>query len=299
MTEGVGTAQPTHVSASLYADWPLPEPGSSKHARGTVLMVGGSSSVPGAMLLAGEAALRAGGGKLQVATTDSVAAQMAVTIPEALVSRTPELQTGDISPEAAAQVLELAESATAILLGPGITSPDAATRLLREIVPELASQKVVVDALGSAYVTSDAECLHHLGTTAVLTVNPSEVALTLGVEQDEVDGDPLAATVELARRARAVVLCGGAEKHVANPGGQTWRISTGNPGLGVSGSGDVQAGIVTGLLARGADPEQAAVWGAWLHGASGDALAESVGPVGYLARELPAVVPRLLADLAG
>jgi hydroxyethylthiazole kinase-like uncharacterized protein yjeF len=291
-------SEPTHVTAALYADWPLPEPGSSKHARGTVLMVGGSSSVPGAMLLAGEAALRAGGGKLQVATTDSVAAQMAVALPEALVSRTPELQTGDISPEAAGQILELAGSAEAILLGPGITGPDAATRLLREVVPKLTSQRVVVDALGSAYVTSDAECLHHLETTAVLTVNPSEIALTLGVDQDEVDGDPLAATVELARRARAVVLCGGSDKYVASPDGTTWKVGAGGPGLGVSGSGDVQAGIVTGLLARGADPEQAAVWGAWLHGSSGDALAESVGPVGFLARELPAVVPRLLADLA-
>jgi NAD(P)H-hydrate repair Nnr-like enzyme with NAD(P)H-hydrate dehydratase domain len=60
----------------------------------------------------------------------------------------------------------------------------------------------------------------------------------------------------------------------------------------------VQAGIVTGLLARGAEPEQAAVWGAWLHGRCGEVLAESVGPVGYLARELAAAVPRLMAEAA-
>jgi ADP-dependent NAD(P)H-hydrate dehydratase len=290
-------AEPTHVTRALYAEWPLPDPGSSKRSRGTVLMVGGSSSVPGAMLLAGEASLRAGGGKLQVATTDSVAAQMAVSIPEALVSRTPELQTGDISPEAAEQILDLAGSAAAILLGPGITSPQAATKLLREVVPRLTDQRVVVDALGSAYVTEHVEGLHHLETTAVLTVNPTEVALTLGVDEDEVDADPLAATVDLARRARAVVLCGGSDKYVASPDGRTWWVSAGCPGLGVSGSGDVQAGIVTGLLARGAEPEQAAVWGAWLHGSSGEALAESVGPLGFLARELPGVVPGLLGGL--
>jgi ADP-dependent NAD(P)H-hydrate dehydratase len=290
--------EPKHVTKALYAEWPLPDPGSSKQARGTVLMVGGSASVPGAMLLAGEAALRAGGGKLQVATTDSVASQMAVTIPEALVSRTPELQSGDISPEAAEQVLALADSAAAVLLGPGITSPEAATKLLREIVPKLRDQRVVVDVLGSAYVTEDVECLHHLETTAVLTVNPTEVAYTLGIEEDQVDEDPLAATVELASRARAVVLCGGSDKFIANPDGETWWVSAGCPGLGISGSGDVQAGIVAGLLARGAEPEQAAVWGAWLHGSSGEALAESVGPVGFLARELPAVVPRLLGDLS-
>jgi len=109
----------------------------------------------------------------------------------------------------------------------------------------------------------------------------------------------LAATVELARRARAVVLCGGSDKYIADPEGRSWKVTAGCPGLGVSGSGDVQAGIVTGLLARGAEPAQAAGWGAWLHGSSGEALAESVGPVGFLAREIPAVVPGLLAELAG
>jgi hydroxyethylthiazole kinase-like uncharacterized protein yjeF len=290
--------EPTHVTKALYPGWPLPDPGSSKHSRGTVLMVGGSSSVPGAMLLAGEASLRAGGGKLQVATTDSVAAQMAVTIPEALVERTPELMSGDISPEAADQILELARSASAILLGPGITSPEAATKLLREVVPRLTEQRVVVDALGSAYVTEDVECLHHLDTTAVLTVNPTEISLTLGIPGEEVDEDPLGATVELARRSRSVVLCGGSDKFVASPGGDTWWVSAGCPGLGLSGSGDGQAGSVTGLLARGAEPEQAAVWGAWLHGTSGEVLADSIGPLGFLARELPGVVPRLLGDLA-
>jgi ADP-dependent NAD(P)H-hydrate dehydratase len=291
--------EPTHVTRSVLADWPLADPGSSKQSRGTALLVGGSSSVPGAMLLAGEASLRAGAGKLQVATTDSVAAQMAVSIPEALVSRTPELRAGDISPEAADQVLALAEGAAAILLGPGITSPEAATDLLREIVPKLSDQRVVVDALGSAYVTEETEGLHHLESTPVLTVNPTEIALTLGIEEDQVDDDPLAATLELARRARAVVLCGGSEKFVADPEGRSWRVSAGCPGLGISGSGDVQAGIVTGLLARGAEPAQAAVWGAWLHGTCGEVLADSIGPLGFLARELPAVVPRLLGELAG
>jgi NAD(P)H-hydrate repair Nnr-like enzyme with NAD(P)H-hydrate dehydratase domain len=67
--------------------------------------------------------------------------------------------------------------------------------------------------------------------------------------------------------------------------------------LGISGSGDVQSGIVTGLLARGADPAQAAVWAAFLHGRAGEALAVSTGPLGFLARELPPQLPRLLSQL--
>ena len=94
------------------------------------------------------------------------------------------------------------------------------------------------------------------------------------------------------------MLCGGTRKTVVAPDGRCWLVSAGGTGLGVSGSGDVQAGIVAGLLARGADPAQAAVWGAWLHGTAGDRLAVEVGPVGFLARELPARLPGLLAGLA-
>jgi ADP-dependent NAD(P)H-hydrate dehydratase len=293
-----GTTEPTDVGAGLLGEWPLPEPGSSKQARGVVLMVGGSAGVPGAMVLAGEASLRAGAGKLQVVTTDSVAGQMAVSIPEALVRRADERDSGDIAPSAADQIVELAESASAVLLGPGIMTPEHAVDLLGAVVPRLRGQAVVVDALGSAYLTEDVTSLHHLEGPTVLTLNPTEVAYTLGVEEGQVSDDPVSASLELAGKAHAVVLCGGSEKIVASPGGDTWRVTAGNPGLGVSGSGDVQAGIVTGLLARGAEAEQAAVWGAWLHGRCGDVLAESVGPVGYLARELAAAVPRLMAEVA-
>jgi ADP-dependent NAD(P)H-hydrate dehydratase len=290
--------EPTDVDRTVLRGWPLPEPGSDKTARGVVLMVGGSAGVPGAMVLAGEASLRAGAGKLQVVTTGSVAGQMAVSIPEALVRRAEESESGDIAPSAADEIVELARSASAVLLGPGITTPDAAVSLLGAVVPRLGDQAVVIDALASAYLTEDITSLHHVVGPTVLTLNPTEVSHTLGVEEVEVSDDPVSASVDLAGKARAVVLCGGSEKIVASPSGDVWRITTGNAGLGVSGSGDVQAGIVTGLLARGAEPEQAAVWGAWLHGRCGDVLAESVGPVGYLARELAAAVPRLMVEAA-
>ena len=292
------TGEPTDVDLTVLRGWPLPEPGSDKTARGVVLMVGGSAGVPGAMVLAGEASLRAGAGKLQVVTTGSVAGQMAVSIPEALVRRAEEGDSGDISPSAADEIVELAESASAVLLGPGIMTPDDAVELLGAVVPRLRDQAVVVDALGSAYLTEDITALHHLEGPTVLTLNPTEVSYTLGVDEDDVSEDPVSAALELAAKARAVVLCGGSQKIVANPAGDSWRVTTGNAGLGVSGSGDVQAGIVAGLLGRGAEAEQAAVWGAWLHGRCGDVLAESVGPVGYLARELAAAVPRLLVEAA-
>jgi len=128
----------------------------------------------------------------------------------------------------------------------------------------------------------------------VLTPNPTELAF--GLHVDEVDDAP-AAAAEMARRARAVVALGGETSWVADPDGRLWQDESGGAGLGVSGSGDVRAGVVAGLLARGAEPAQAAVWAAHLHGRAGERLAAAVGRLGFLARELPAQLPRVLSEV--
>jgi hydroxyethylthiazole kinase-like uncharacterized protein yjeF len=281
------------VTADMLRDWSLPPPGSSKDTRGTALVVGGSSSTPGAVILAGESVLRAGGGKLQVATATSTAGQVSLALPEALVRGFPETDTGDVDETACEDVLQMARGAAVTLLGPGLLSPEHAADLLEGVVPQLEG-RVVIDALGSAFVTRAPEALTALEGQVVLTLNHDELAHTLRVDVAEVEEDPLSAASELSTRTRAVVLCGGSEKLVLTPAGDCYRVAEGGPGLGTSGSGDVQAGLVTGLLARGAEPDQAAVWGAYLHGAAGDRLAQEEGRLGFLAREIPAVVPRLL-----
>jgi hydroxyethylthiazole kinase-like uncharacterized protein yjeF len=289
-------SEPVLVTSGTLRGWPLPAPGSDKESRGRVLVLGGGRETPGAVILAGEAALRAGGGKLQLATVESVAATMAVTVPESLVLGLPETSDGRLSTAGADRVVEAAEGADVVLLGPGLPDPGGAVELMSHVVPRLGTT-VVVDALASAYLTENPDGLHHLDGRCVLTVNPTELSRVLGRDESEVSDDPLGAARDAARRLRAVVLCGGSEKGIATPDGSAWLVQVGGPGLGISGSGDVQSGIVAGLLARGADAAQAAVWGAYLHGRAGEVLAVSVGAVGFLARELPAQVPSLLSEL--
>jgi ADP-dependent NAD(P)H-hydrate dehydratase len=288
-------AEPVTVTSTILREWRLPEPEGDKESRGRTLIVGGSNQTPGAVLLAAEAALRSGAGKLQVATVASLAAAVAVALPEALVLPLPE-RGGDIAPEAAEDILGLAEGASSVLLGPGIRNIEQGIELLAAVVPKLRGP-VVVDAGGTAYVGADHTVLHRLDGQAVLTPNRKELALTLGIRLDEVEEDPAGATLELARRTLVTVTSGGEESWTATPDGGLWRDQTGGVGLGVSGSGDVFAGIVCGLTARGATPAQAAVWAAHLHGRAGDRLASAVGRVGFLARELPPEVPRVLAEI--
>jgi ADP-dependent NAD(P)H-hydrate dehydratase len=289
--------EPVLVTSGTLRDWPMPAPGSDKESRGRVLVVGGSNQTAGAVLLAGEAALRAGGGKLQLATARSVAASLQVAVPESLVLGLPESAEGWLSPAGADEVVDAGEGADVVLLGPGLMDPEASTELMTAVVPGL-STTVVIDALGSAYLTEHPDGLHHLDGRCVLTVNPTELSRVLGRDEDDVTDDPIPAARDAARQLQTVVLYGGSEKVIAAPDGTTWLVQVGGPGLGVSGSGDVQSGIVSGLLARGAEPAQAAVWGAFLHGRAGEVLGVSVGSVGFLARELAPTVPGLLSELS-
>lgn len=290
-------AEPTVVTPATLRSWPLPEPGSDKSARGRIAVVGGTVGTPGAVLLTAEAALRAGAGKLSVAAPEPTAVALAVAMSEALVLGLPVSQGGSISVQAADELASFADGADAVLVGPGFGDADASVRLLEKLAADLEGP-LVVDALASAYLTEHPDGLRHLEGRVILTVNPTELARTAGWDEEKVERSPYDAAHEVARRSRVVVLCGGEEKLVVTPDGSAWVVQGGGQGLGVSGSGDVQAGIVAGLLARGAEPSQAAVWGGYLHARAGERLASSVGAVGYLAREIPAQVPPVLAELA-
>jgi ADP-dependent NAD(P)H-hydrate dehydratase len=284
------------VTPAVLRDWPLPRPGAGKESRGRLLVLGGSRGTPGAVLLAGEAALRAGAGKLMLATVEDVAASVATAVPESAVVALPRGDGDDIAPRAAAVLEDRLPSTDVVVAGPGLADPAAAEALVRAVAPHLDSA-LVLDALGSAYLTEHPEGLRHLGGRVVLTVNPDELARTAHCDVEEVEDDPAGAAARVAERSQVVVVCGGTSKHVVSPDGRRWVVQGGGPGLGVSGSGDTQAGIVGGLLARCADPGQAAVWGAYVHARIGERLAAEVGTLGYLAREIPPHVPAVLTEL--
>ena len=265
-----------------------------------MLVVGGSRETVGAVRLAAEAALRAGAGKLQVATVVSRAETLGVAVPEALVRPLPETADGCPDPAATELVADLASAADAVLVGPGMAGPDESAALVEKLLRSV-NGRLVLDALGLAVVgeqrVQGGQNRSVSLSNAVLTPNLEELAICLGVEPAEVEDDAAGAALALATRTGAVVHAGGARSVTAAPDGTVWCDDESVPGLGVSGSGDVAAGAIAGLLARGAEPAQAAVWGARAHAEAGRRLAARSGPVGYLARdiagELPAALHRL------
>jgi hydroxyethylthiazole kinase-like uncharacterized protein yjeF len=289
------------VTRALLRRLPLPEPDAEadKDARGCVLAVGGSAQTPGAILLAGVAALRAGAGKLQLATVRSAAAALGVAVPESLIIALPEAGGGDISGGAGARALATRlEGVDALLLGPGMLSDRSAHALVRSLVRRLRHDAtLVLDAAAILALRADRRVLHGLRGRGVLTPHAGEMATLLGIEKSEVEDDPAAVASRAAERFDAVVALKGPESWIAEPDGTLYHYAGGSVGLATSGSGDTLAGIVAGLAARGASALRAALWGAYLHGAAGQALARRIGPIGYLARELLDELPPLLHRL--
>ena len=297
------SSTPTLVTPSLLRDWPLPAPGEDKYSRGAVLVIGGARATPGAALLAGTAALRAGAGKITLAVAESVAVHVGVALPECGSIALPENAGGSVTGEGLDRITSYLERADAVLIGPGLDDLELAESLLRALLEREESPGATDDG-GAPAVVLDAYALgglvrieDELGPwrgRLVLTPNPTEAGILLGRDVEDLGAD----VAEIARRFDAVVSCQG---YIAAPepteDSVLWKITTGYGGLGTSGSGDVLAGAIAGLRARGTSDAQAACWGTHLHAAAADRLASKLGPLGFLARELADELPALMLEL--
>ncbi|MEW7850764.1 NAD(P)H-hydrate dehydratase [Massilia aurea] len=295
------------VDPGLLAGWPLPQPGAGgdKELRGHILIIGGSREMPGAIILAATAALRAGAGKLTIATGASVAQLVALAMPEARVIGLSEHDTDGFSLDALASLDPLTDRVDAVLVGPGMRDPASTAHLVHALLPRLADAGVglVLDAcamdvlLHRPHDASESAPMR-FARPVIMTPHCGEMAHLTGIDKDCIVGLPDAPALAAARDWNAVIALKGARTVIAAPDGTLWQHEgAGNIGLASSGSGDVLAGIIAGLLARGASETQAACWGVALHARAGDRLAQRLGPIGYLAREISMEVPALLAQL--
>ncbi|MEU1886827.1 NAD(P)H-hydrate dehydratase [Micromonospora sp. WMMD987] len=280
------------ITPGLLRDWALPVPTGGKDNRGTVLVVGGSRFTPGAVLLAGVAALRAGAGVLQLAAAESTAAALSIQVPEAMVVGLAETADGAVAGDPGDRLGELVERADVVTVGPGLNDIDQTRALLRLVLSAAGPHTALVfDAYALGALSHEPDLLVGADRKVVLTPNLTEARHLLGRDPgDDLDAE----SRELARRYEAVVSLYG---HIATPDGQGWREESGDAGLGTSGSGDVRAGLLAGLLSRGAEPAQAACWAAWVHAVSGQRLVPRFGRIGFLARELLDEIPHTIATV--
>lgn len=271
----------------------------SKNERGRVLVVGGSRRSAGALRLTGEAAFRTGAGKVQLATLECLGVALGIAVPEAGIFALPEGENGQLSAEAGEPLEKAISPCDCVVLGPGMGDTDAAAGLLdRALAVMKSEQSLVIDAAAIRASASRLDALAQSAVTCVLTPHAGEMAALIGEDEGAVRGDPGRALDRAVSATGQVVLIKGPTTLIGAPGAETVAFVGGGPGLATGGSGDVLAGIVGALLARGQDPLSAAAWAVWLHGEAGRRLAEGQAPVGFLARELIPLIPGLMRGFA-
>jgi hydroxyethylthiazole kinase-like uncharacterized protein yjeF len=271
---------------------------SSKHERGRVLIVGGSRETPGAMLLAATAALRAGAGVVQVATAGSTAGALGVAMPETRVVPLPESGESGAVHDGDGRVRDLVGHADAVLVGSGAFAFDETRDVLHAAIDELPDGAVLVlDAAALDVVTAAPDVLDGVADRVALIPNATETARMIGIDVADVTREPRRALERAVKTFGTVVAVRTPETWVAGPGTPQYSNRAGHPLLGVSGSGDVLAGVLVGLAAQGCAALAATLSAVHIHARAGARLARRGPGAGRLARELLDELPALVATL--
>ncbi len=262
---------------------------------GRLAVVAGSRGKAGAAILAARGALRGGAGLVTVFCVESLEPLFVGALPEAMTAGLPE-ERGALAPAGARTLVRALRGFDAAVVGPGLGVAPGTVRLLEAL---LAGTRLplVLDADALNAFAGRPRSLGRSRRPMILTPHPGEAGRLLASSSAKVQADRPGSARALARASGAVVVLKGADSLVAEPSGRVSVNPTGTPLLATAGSGDVLAGLVGALLAGGLAARDAALAGAWLHGAAAEALAARLGDAGLLAHEIADAIPGVRAAL--
>ena len=285
------------------AKWlPPRSPASYKGSYGRVLVVAGSTGMTGAAALASEAALRIGAGLVTLAIPQSLNPILEVKLSEVMTLPLLETEAGSLAKSATSTILEYAKKTKSVLaIGPGLSQHPETVALVHQLVNENHKQelglRMVIDADGLNALAQSTELISLLGAESVLTPHPGEMARLTNTAISTLESDRISTAEEFPNQHGVTLVLKGAPTITANPNGNTWINSTGNPGMATAGMGDVLTGVIAGLMAQNVSSETAAVLGVYLHGLAGDIAAETMGMHGLIAGDVLKAIPQAISSL--
>jgi len=269
-------------------------PDAHKGTFGTSLVIAGSEEYPGAAILAGKSAYRIGCGLVTMAVPRGIYQGLIKTLPEATWIVLPE-ESGGISEKASGLIKEIIPKAMACLIGPGLGTRKDTGRFLEKILDLEGLPSLVIDADGLRLLSAINKWQDKISCGCVLTPHPGEMSILTGLSVEKIQENRVEIAEEFSRRWQKIVLLKGAHSVVTAPDGRTKILISANPALARAGSGDVLAGIITGLIAQGLEPFDAASSGCWIHARAGELAAKINGsPAAVLAGDISASIGQIL-----
>lgn len=268
-SDGIAVAY-RRIDDNLMASALRPRPKAAhKGDFGYVLVVGGGEGMPGAVRLAGEAALRAGAGRVSIATHPSHAA--------ILVASRPELMSHAVATPS--DLEPLLDKADVIVFGPGLGQSDWAQALFARLAGDQRPTVWDADALNLLAAAPNS------ATNRVITPHPGEAGTLLDIGKSDVQRDRPAALAALSEKYGGVTVLKGAGSLVSSSHSAPVLCTAGNPGMASPGMGDVLTGVIAALIGQGIEPESAAAIGVEAHARAGDRAA-AAGERGLIASDL-------------
>jgi NAD(P)H-hydrate epimerase len=265
---------------------------------GKAYIVAGSTGMTGAAMLTCEAVLRSGAGLLKVAIPQSLNSIMETRLIEAITVPLPELKKGVVGISDIEKIIKTMKESNVIAIGPGSGQTRELEEVLRNICEE-ATIPIVLDADALNSLAHRLDILNLLKTTAVLTPHIGEMARLTNMSIEDIQRDKIQVAMEFAKKWKVILILKGARTVVASPEGKLFINITGNPGMATAGSGDVLTGIITGFLAQGIQPLEAALAAVYIHGTAGDRAANRIGEYGLMAGDIIRELPYAIKEIVG
>jgi NAD(P)H-hydrate epimerase len=269
---------------------------SHKRASGVVLVVAGSRAMTGAAALTAVSAYRAGAGLVTLGVREGILPVVQGLATETTFLPLPETDDGSVSADAWPLIAERLEEADAAAVGPGLSTDPSTVELVRRLVAE-SPVPFVLDADGLNAFTGHGGTLADRRSDAVVTPHPGEFGRLTGLSSKEVLEDRVGHARKAAAEFRCAVLLKGSRTVIVRPDGTGFVNPTGGPFLATGGTGDVLTGAIGAFLARGLQPADAAILGAYAHGVAGQWASAERGE-GTVASDVAAELPRALSRLS-
>ncbi len=263
---------------------------------GKANVIAGSKGMTGAAILTCRAAFRSGLGLLRLYIPESLNFIIKTNTPEVITVPLHEMRKGVIGINHIEKIIKGTADADVLTIGPGSGDTSELAEIVRRVL-EVVEIPIVLDADGLNVLARNKEWLTSKKSKLVITPHIGEMSRLTGLPIEEIKEDKISIAREFSERWNLITVLKGASTIIASPDGQIYINRNGNPGMATAGSGDVLTGIITGLIAQGIEPFQAAITGVYLHGLSGDRIVKSKGEYGLVAGDIVEELPYTIKEI--
>jgi len=261
-----------------------------KYSCGKIFALVGSPGLTGAATMSTLSAMRVGAGAVIAGVPKSLSPVLEMKLTEVMKLPLPETEEHTIGWDALDLIEEYIEWADVLIIGPGLSKNYETRQVILNVIKKL-NKKAVIDADGLNAIIGNLNILKSLHNEIVLTPHPGEFSRLTNLPVDKIERERIKVARDFATEYGVVLVLKGDTTVIANPEGEVFINSTGNPGMATAGSGDVLTGMIAGLMGQGLSAVDAAICGVYLHGLAGDIARDKLGELPMMAMDILNSIP--------